>query len=425
MECCGDRTREALANDYYVVRSDLKYASGRLNVTGGVNLSRYDGDHIGTVIWSDILGDSYDYGSHQWYLNRGLKHEANAYVRGEMLFAGSLTAYADLHYRGVWLDMSGPEDDGVLLDHNVNWQFFNPRAGLSWRMDPSSRIYASAALGNREPGRSDIKELILDANKAASAGAESRGVDIRPEKMLDVELGYEYAAENVTLSANIYLMEYWDMLLETGKLSDVGYAIKENVPRSWRRGVELAASWEPLPWLQVGGNMTLSTNKIKSYTAYYEMYDNMNEWNYLGQHKVDFENTDILMSPSVVGMAMMTFRPFALASGSWNSAYLSLNGKYVGRQFYDNTSSQERSIPAYFIADLSVGYEIPMRRRSDDAEASRLSMSIHLNNLFNRIYYADAWLWRAYFKEDDSYYSEIGIYPQAPLNCMFRLAYRF
>ena len=418
-------TREALANDYYVVRSDLKYASGRLNVTGGVNLSRYDGDHIGTAIWSDILGDSYDYGSHQWYLNRGLKHEANAYVRGEMLFAGSLTAYADLQYRGVWLDMSGPEDDGVLLDHNVNWQFFNPRAGLSWRMDPSSRIYASAALGNREPGRSDIKELILDANKAASAGAESRGVDIRPEKMLDVELGYEYAAENVTLSANIYLMEYWDMLLETGKLSDVGYAIKENVPRSWRRGVELAASWEPLPWLQVGGNMTLSTNKIKSYTAYYEMYDNMNEWNYLGQHKVDFENTDILMSPSVVGMAMMTFRPFALASGSWNSAYLSLNGKYVGRQFYDNTSSQERSIPAYFIADLSVGYEIPMRRRSDDAEASRLSMSIHLNNLFNRIYYADAWLWRAYFKEDDSYYSEIGIYPQAPLNCMFRLAYRF
>ena len=171
--------------------------------------------------------------------------------------------------------------------------------------------------------------------------------------------------------------------------------------------------------------MTLSTNKIKSYTAYYEMYDNMNEWNYLGQHKVDFENTDILMSPSVVGTAMMTFRPFALASGSWKSAYLSLNGKYVGRQFYDNTSSQERSIPAYFVADLSVGYEIPMRRRSDDAEASSLSMSFHINNLFNRIYYADAWLWRAYFKEDDSYYSEIGIYPQAPLNCMFRLAYSF
>ena len=418
-------TREALGNDYYVIKSDLRYTSEKLSVTGGVNLSRYDGDHIGSVIWSDVLGDDYDYDTHQWYLNRGLKQEANAFVRGDMLFAGCLTAYADLQYRGVWLDMSGPEDDGVMLDHADNWQFFNPRAGLSWRLNPSSRIYASAALGHREPGRSDIKELILDANKAASAGAESRGVNIRPEKMVDIEIGYEYAADNLALSANIYLMEYWDMLLETGKLSDVGYAIKENVPRSWRRGIEISANWKPLEWLQVGGNMTLSTNKIREYTAYYEMYDNMNDWNYLGQHKVDFENTDILMSPSVVGMATMTFRPFASSSGSLKSAYATLNGKYVGRQYYDNTSSEERSVPAYFIADISLGYEIPIRSRFENIEASCLNLSFHIHNIFNRLYFADAWIWRAYFKEDDKYYSDTGIYPQAPLNCMFRLAYRF
>lgn len=287
------------------------------------------------------------------------------------------------------------------------------------------RIYASAALGHREPGRSDIKELILDANKAASAGAESRGVNIRPEKMVDIEIGYEYAADNLALSANIYLMEYWDMLLETGKLSDVGYAIKENVPRRWRRGIEISANWKPLEWLQVGGNMTLSTNKIREYTAYYEMYDNMNDWNYLGQHKVDFENTDILMSPSVVGMATMTFRPFASSSGSLKSAYATLNGKYVGRQYYDNTSSEERSVPAYFIADISLGYEIPIRSRFENIEASCLNLSFHIHNIFNRLYFADAWIWRAYFKEDDKYYSDTGIYPQAPLNCMFRLAYRF
>ena len=418
-------TREALGNDYYVIKSDLRYTSEKLSVTGGVNLSRYDGDHIGSVIWSDVLGDDYDYDTHQWYLNRGLKQEANAFVRGDMLFAGCLTAYADLQYRGVWLDMSGPEDDGVMLDHADNWQFFNPRAGLSWRLNPSSRIYASAALGHREPGRSDIKELILDANKAASAGAESRGVNIRPEKMVDIEIGYEYAADDLALSANIYLMEYWDMLLETGKLSDVGYAIKENVPRSWRRGIEISANWKPLEWLQVGGNMTLSTNKIREYTAYYEMYDNMNDWNYLGQHKVDFENTDILMSPSVVGMATMTFRPFASSSGSLKSAYATLNGKYVGRQYYDNTSSEERSVPAYFIADISMGYEIPIRSRFENIEASCLNLSFYIHNIFNRLYFADAWIWRAYFKEDDIYYSDTGIYPQAPLNCMFRLAYRF
>ena len=407
-------TREALANDYYVINSDLRFTSGKLNLTAGVNLSRYDGDHIGSVLWSNVLGDSYDYDSHKWYLNRGLKHEMNAFVRGEMLLADCLTAYADLQYRGVWLEMSGPEDDGVLLDHKDDWQFFNPRAGLSYRLTPASRIYASAALGHREPGRSDIKELILDANKAASAGAESRGVDIRPEKMLDIEIGYEYSTDRLALSANVYMMEYWDMLLETGKLSDVGYAIKENVPRSWRRGIELAARWNAQPWLQVGGNVTLSTNKIRSYTAYYEMYDNMNDWNYLGQHKVNFENTDILMSPAVVGMASVTFRPFAGKSNSLKSAYATLSGKYVGKQYYDNTSSDERSIPAYFVGDMTLGYEI-----------SSLALSFHVHNLFNRKYYADAWLWRAYFQQDDVYYSDTGIYPQAPVNFMFKASWRF
>ena len=412
-------TREALANDYFVLNTDLRYSSERLSLTAGMSLSRYDGDHIGKVLWNNILGDSFDYSSHEWYLNNGLKQEANAFVRAEVLCAEGLIAYADLQYRGVWLNMSGPEDDGVLLDHKDDWQFFNPRAGLSYRWSPSSRVYASAALGHREPGRSDIKELILDANKSLAAGVSSRGVDIRPEKMLDIEAGYEYLTEKLSLSANLYMMEYRDMLLETGKLTDVGYAIKENVPRSWRRGVELSAAWQALPWLQIGGNMTLSDNKIRRYTAYYEKYDNMNDWNYLGQHQVDFENTDILMSPSLVGMANVTFKPFALADGSWKSIYLSLNGKYVGKQYYDNTSSSEREIPAYFVADLSAGYEVPVKK------SSSLTFSFHIKNLLNNMYYADAWLWRAYFQQEDAFYSETGIYPQAPLNLMMKVAWRF
>ena len=421
-------THEALANDYFVLNSDIRYNSSVLNLTAGVNLSRYDGDHIGSVLWNNILGDSYDYDSHEWYLNNGLKQEANAFVRAEVKPLPWMTAYADLQYRGIWLNMSGPEDDGVLLDHKDDWQFFNPRAGLSFRWSPRSRAYFSAALGHREPGRSDIKELILDANMASQAGVTGRGIDIRPEKMLDVELGYEYASEKFSLSANIYLMEYWDMLIETGKLTDVGYAIKENVPRSWRRGVELAAIWAPLEWMTVGGNLTLSQNKIKSFTAYYEMYDNMDWWNYLGQKEVLFENSDILMSPSVVGSASLSFRPFAYMPGSLNSTYLSLNGKYVGKQYYDNTSSDERMIPSYFTADLAAGYEVPLLRRDRQNDADRcpsLSFSLHVNNLLNNLYYADAWVWRAYFQESDSWYSETGVFPQAPANFMLKVAINF
>ena len=431
--------RESLGNDYFVLNSDVRYKSDRLNLTGGLSVSRYDGDHIGNVLWSNVLGDDFDYGAHTWYVNRGLKHDASAFIRGEVVCCEGLTAFTDLQYRGVWLDMAGPENDGVLLDYKDNWQFFNPRAGLSYRWSPVSRVYASAAMGHREPGRSDIKELILDANKAAEAGVSGRGVDIRPEKMVDIEVGYEYFTERLSLSANIYMMEYWDMLLETGKLSDVGYAIKENVPRSWRRGVELAAAWNVLPWLQMGGNITLSTNKIRSYTAYYDIYDNMNDWNYIGQKQDTFSNTDILMSPSLVGAVNVTFRPFVNLNNSLKSAYLSWNGKYVGRQYFDNTSSADRSIPSYFVAGLSLGYELPLSRYLHSQhhganshfeqphvnDKSSIAFSFHLNNLFNHMYYADAWLWRAYFQQDGSYYNDIGLYPQAPANFMFKVSCSF
>ena len=54
-----------------------------------------------------------------------------------------------------------------------------------------------------------------------------------------------------------------------------------------------------------------------------------------------------------------------------------------------------------------------------------LAFSLHVNNLFNNMYYADAWVWRAYFQESDSWYSETGIFPQAPANFMFKVAFKF
>ena len=123
-------------------------------------------------------------------------------------------------------------------------------------------------------------------------------------------------------------------------------------------------------------------------------------------------------------MLGLTFRPFASSSRAWNSAYLSMNGKYVGRQYYDNTSSAERSIPAFFVADLSLGCEFPLGRGLT-SEKSRIGLSLHVNNVFNNMYYADAWVYRAYFKNEDTYYTQTGIFPQAPLNMMLKISWKF
>lgn len=411
--------RKGMDNSYCVINSDVRYSSGVLNLTSGVNLSLYDGDHIGSLVWSDILGDSYDYSAHEWYFNNGLKKEASVFARAECTPLPWIAVYADLQYRGIGLEMSGLDDDFYSLDRGFSWHFFNPRAGLSFCWNPRSKAYVSAALGHREPGRSDIKENI----KSLSGD----GYSLKPEKMLDIEAGYSYVADRLAVSANIYLMEYWDMLLETGKLSDVGYAVKENVDRSWRRGVEVSASWQALKWLRADANVSLSRNMIRNYTEYVQNVDTYDNWAATGRFtSFSYGRTHILMSPSVTGMARLSFSPFAgIFTNSLRTTTLSLDGKYVGRQFLDNTMADSRSIPAYFVSGLALTHEFNLAGRDRGQDAGRLGLGFYVSNIFNNMYYADGWCWKNFVEEADALVDGIGIYPQAPANFMLKVSYRF
>lgn len=410
--------RKSMANNYYVVNSDVKYKGDKLNITGGVNLSQYNGNHYGEVLWNEILGDDYDYdgrypvsAENEWYYSRSIKREANLFARAEYSPIACLTAYLDLQYRGVSLKMSGIDDEDDLdIGYKTSWNFFNPRAGLTFRKD-FHKVYASAALGNREPGRSDIKEVIITNNLGGSRP------DLKPEKMVDVEIGYEFASEKVTASANLYFMEYFDMLLETGRLSDVGYAIKENVGRAYRRGAELAVAWQAAPWVRLDANATLSMNRIRNYVEYYTVIDD--DWNEKGQKAVEYGTTRMLMSPSVVGLVQLSFTPFrTVCSNSLKTTALTLNGKYVGKQFLDNTATDSRSIPGYYVMNLSLTHEFSLRH-------GKLGLGAYVNNLLNNMYIADGWCWKNMMESDGSIVDGVGVFPQAPANFMIRASYSF
>lgn len=415
--------REAMDNYYLVLNSEVRYSGEKANFTGGVNLSRYNGDHFGRLLWGNRLPETFDYDAYNaaetWYFNNGLKQELNIFARAEYTPFPWMTAYLDLQYRGVTLDMEGPDDDGSPLDYSTQWNFFNPRAGLTFNWSPRNKAYVSAALGNREPGRSDIKEVIITNNLAEEAGRQDwMRPDLKPEKMVDVEIGYTYTAPKVTASANLYFMEYFDMLLETGRLSDSGYAIKENVGRGYRRGIELATAWEAFPWMRVDANLTLSMNKIKDYLAYIPVYDA--NYDFTGRNTVEnCGKTNMLMSPSVTGMVQLSFTPLReIAHNSLKTTTLSINGKYVGRQYLDNTSSMDRSIPGYFVSNLALTHEF-------NVGGGRLGIGGYINNLFNNMYYADGGASREMYEGSDDVTSYVWIYPQAPINFMLKVSYSF
>ena len=120
----------------------------------------------------------------------------------------------------------------------------------------------------------------------------------------------------------------------------------------------------------------------------------------------------MLLSPSIVGMGRIAVAPF---EGGWKPLTLTLSGKYVGKQFWDNTQNENRCIPAYFVTDLSLTHSFALPTGS-------LGISLYVNNLLNRSYYAYAWVYRAW---DGGEYVEAGLYPQALRNLMVKVTYSF
>jgi len=391
--------RKALDNHHIAFNSNIQYNSVKFSGSAGVSVSLYDGDHFGNVLWS--MYNQTIAKNHRWYANTGNKNDISAFAKGEYTLGEKLIAYLDMQYRSIDYKLNGDDDDMVTLNWKEEYSFFNPKGGITYNMSDNNQFYASVAVGRKEPGRADIKEAV----KAGKAD------DIKAERMLDYEIGYRYRGKNLNLAANIYLMEYKDQLVPTGRLSTVGYVIKENVPRSYRRGLEVVAAWRPARLLRLDGNLTLSSNVIRDYTAFVDQYDNENDWNSLPQKEYRFEKTTISFSPSVTGMAMATLYPSPTSS-------ISVDAKYVGKQYMDNTESELRSIPAYYLLNLKASKTFALNNNR------YMDVQLFVNNLLNRKYFSNGWVYFAQFATGSDYVEE-GIYPQAEINFMARVAFRF
>lgn len=389
--------RQALDNYYTALNTTITYTASEIKSTTGFSLSYHDGDHYGSVLWA--MHDNNIPDDYQWYLNSGFKWDLSAFTKAEYNITGKMVAFADLQYRHIGYVMGGIDKDFVSLKWNDSYDFLNPKAGITYNMRPGLQFYGSVAVGRKEPGRSDIKESIKSG----------RADDILPEKVTDYEAGMRFYKNEFMLEANLFAMEYKDQLVPTGKLSETGYVIKENVRDSYRRGLEVSAGWKPSTLFAVNANLSLSTNKILDYTQFTDLFDS--DWNLLGQVQKFYEKSNISFSPSTVGMLSFSWFP------SQNS-YLTLAGKHVGKQFMDNTSDDLTSIPSYYTLSLNMG-------QSFKVKGDRfVDLTLFVDNLTNHMYFSNGWTYKAQF-EDGSKYMEEGIYPQAGINFTFKMAIRF
>ena len=160
-------------------------------------------------------------------------------------------------------------------------------------------------------------------------------------------------------------------------------------------------------------------NQIEDYTDYIPVIDNQNDWNVVGMTVEHLGKTTMLMSPSLIGMAQVSVSPFAkCARGSLKTTTLSLNGKYVGSQYWDNTESDAGKIPGYFVANLSLSHDFKVG-------GGLLGLKAYVNNLLNNKYYSNVWVARVDDQSAGERVTSEGVYPQATANFMIGVTYSF
>ncbi|MBR2958699.1 MAG: TonB-dependent receptor [Bacteroidales bacterium] len=387
-------TRKYLYNNAYTANLSARYTGERLSLSFGDNFLFYDGEHYGNIIWFRDTAVHLDT-PYEWYRNYGDKYDNTLFAKANYDFSDDLNAYADLQLRMVNYKVYGYADDLFDMDFNANYLFFNPKAGVNYRINDDQRTYFVAGISNREPRRSDIKDAI------------GRGDTIRPETMLDLELGYQIAQRRWNASANLYAMLYRDQMTPNGDVSSSGYALMENVEKSYRLGIELQAGVKVTDWMRMDANLTLSRNKAVDF-SYTDFADGDTALQSVTA------TTDLSLSPSVIGAAIATFVPV-------ENAKLQLIGKYVGKQYADNTSRECYAIDPYFLLNVKASYTWKLKG-TNEIEAQLL-----VNNVLNHQYRLNAWV-GDYFSDDPSwygYYHDRAWLQQPGINFMGRVIYRF
>ena len=381
--------RRWLDNDFVGGVYSLKYNYRNFRFILGGSGNTYIGRHFGELVWARFASQSNIYDT--YYDNNARKSEVSNYLKVSFN-KNNFIINGDMQHRYVTYNFGGfDEVSGEIIDleQNVLYNFFNPKMNLGYYIDDSQLLSASFGIGHREPVRKDFRESSADSRPSA-------------EVLRDVEVAYSIRETKFDVKATMYYMNYKNQLILTGEINDVGGYTRTNVDDSYRMGIELSGSYKPIRNLKFSGALTLSQNKIPSFTEFVDNYDDPN----YEQTQIDHLDTDLAFSPNLVGNIGLVYLLGQHFTIDWMT-------KYVGDQFLDNTSNQNRKIDGYTYSNVAIYYTL------EDKICKEISIGFQCNNVFNATYENNGYTW-GYIAGGERVVENF-YYPQAGRNFMLRL----
>jgi len=405
--------RKWLNNDFGGITYSLNHKKDNLNLIFGGAYNEYSGQHYGSIVWSQYTSNSLDDPNdtasnynHEYYRNIASKYDNNMFIKTNYQATDATSIFLDFQLRSIKYEFNGNDVDGGLSNQKVTLVFFNPKFGLTHKINDEQLFYGSFAIANKEPNRSDYVE----------SSPNSRPLY---ETLYDTEIGFRYKSKNLTFNTNLYLMNYENQLIKTGEINDVGYFTSNNVKSSYRRGVEIEGRCFLTKKLSWAANITLCKNKLDTITQF------IDNWDTGGQEDILHQNTDLAFSPNIIWSSKFLYTHN-------DNISLGFISKYVGKQYIDNTSSDGRNLDDYLTSNLQLDYNFKSKI------FKTIKMSVLINNIFDNEYISNAWLYRFISegfdpRESDHYitkgvdnrFNMAGYFPQATRNYLFGLTLEF
>ena len=399
--------KKGLSQDVFGVVWSANYKSEQWDAIMGLSAQRFTGSHFGYVTYAANAAVAQKYlasGDHQYYDSDASKNDVSAYVKLAYHLSPEWDVFGDMQFRSVNYKTSGINDKfyddasgyyNQPLNINQQYDFMNPKVGLSWHRD-GHHAYVSIAQSHREPERNNFTD-----NGSYPAP--------RAEELTDYELGYTYNGDGLRLGANAYYMSYTDQFVQTGQLSDIGENLTTNIKDSYRLGLELQTGVDLTPWLSVDYNIALSRNRIRDFDEVVEDWD-------VGSQTIHYSSSTLAFSPSVISNAFITLYKSGFQA-IWHTGY-------VSRQYLDNTECAQRSLPEYSVSDIGLTYTLKSSRLFKEA-----ILGLNINNVFNRHYATNGWVYSAIYESgghtNDNRYYQIGFMPMAGTTVMGSLTLKF
>ncbi len=357
----------------------VTYSHDEGTLTAGLELRYHRSEHWGRIEWAEQLPAGIDPGRH-YYEYRGGKDIAAVYVQEQYRLSSRLNVMGNVQY--VFNRYSIFDEKYVGTDFHTDYQFVNPRIGVNYNVSDEVNIYGNLSYTHREPRLKNLYDAAESSGGAipqfetgANGAYDFDRPFVKPEKLLNLELGAGVSGERYRLLVNGYVMDFSDEIVKSGGLDRFGQPITGNADRTRHMGLELSAQWFPLRDLRIDVNGMLSRSRLEKYIVYADDDEGSTTAFDLGSNR-------IAGFPEQLANVKLTWRKNGLTGV--------LTFKYVGRQYTDNLEGRRYSddldgtgnfVDPYSVWNASLSYRTPplLGLRS-------LDLRLSVNNIFDRLY---------------------------------------